>query len=183
MIRLGFATNTSIATVPSITVYLDHSVLVKDHALIDAGKVDDPMAQLHWVDIPLVIPDGDHKLEIRAANIDNQYKENGDFGFQLRSIFINKTNLAWFDIPFRSVNPVTMDYIDSYIKSNNLQHEIIGNDHVREGAAANYVNFPNGYISLEFSTPLYYWFLSKKFDKLNRIILLRRHVVYDEIDQ
>lgn len=171
MIKLGFTSNTSVSTVPAVSVRLDGTPLVTNHALVDAGKVDDSAARLHWLDIRCVIPDGHHKLEVHAANIDNDYKKEGDFGFQIRSVIINKTNLAWFDMDFTSYNPVDMDYVDAYIKPNNLQHEITGGRHVRHGPAANYVNFANGYVSLEFSCPLYYWFLSKNFDKLSRILL------------
>lgn len=171
LIELGFAVNTSVNQYPIINVELDGIQYINNQTLDNAGKVTDDNADLQQVIFDTDIIDGLHKLKIQSTNINETFKSQGDFGFQLRSIRINKVDLEWFWKPTVSYNPVpNQGYLDHYIIPQNLVHEIEKHNdvltHVRRGDYANYINLPGGYIELEFVTPLYKWLLSNNFGNL-----------------
>lgn len=173
LIELGFAVNTSVNQYPIINIELDDIQYVNNRVLDNAGKVTDDNANLQKVIFDTDIIDGSHKLKIQSTNISETFKSRGDFGIQLRSIRINKVDLEWFFKPTVSYNPVpNQGYLDQYIIPQNLMHEIEEHNgiltHVRRGDYANYINLPNGHIELEFSTPLYKWFLSNNFGNLTK---------------
>jgi hypothetical protein len=177
LIELGFAVNTSVNQCPIINVELDGIQYINNQILNNAGKVTDDNADLQQVTFDADIIDGLHKLKIQSTNITETFKTQGDFGFQLRSIRINKVDLEWFWKPTVSYNPVpNQGYLDHYIMPQNLMHEIEEHNgmpmHVRRDDYANYVNLPGGYIELDFVVPLYKWFLSNNFGNLTTNLLM-----------
>jgi hypothetical protein len=177
LIDLGFAVNTSVDQYPTVDIELDGVQLVSNLILDQAGKVDDPLADLQQVILNANNIDGPHRLKIQSTNINENLKTHGDFGFQLRSIKINNIDLEWFWKPTVSYNPVpNQGYIDHYILPQNLSHEIEDHDgvlvHVRRRDFANYINLPNGYIELDFVTPLYQWVLSNNFGNLTQSLIM-----------
>ena len=177
LLDLGFAVNTSVDQFPTVDIELDGVHLVTDLILDQAGTVDDHTADLQRVILNANDTNGTHRLKIQSTNINENFKTHGDFGFQLRSIKINGTDLEWFWKPTVSYNPVpNQGYIDHYILPQNLAHEIEEHDgvqvHVRRGDFANYINLPNGYIELDFVIPLYQWFLSNNFGNLTQSLIM-----------
>jgi hypothetical protein len=177
LIDLGFAVNSCVDQYPIINVELDGVQHINNLILDKAGKVDDPLAVLQQVILNVDNTDGHHCLRIQSVNISEDFKNHSDFGVQLRSVKINGTDLEWFGKGTISFNPVPgPGYIDHYVLTHNLMHEIEEHNgilvHVRRGDFANYINLPNGYIELNFVTPLYQWFLKNNFGTLTQNLIL-----------
>lgn len=175
--KIGFTANTSCHEAPIVDICIDDRVL-KRVLLNRCGRSDDPAAKIQYVNIDLNLNDqtcSTHILSIRAVNISNDVKLNGDFGFQVRYVEINQVIIDWFSKSTTTYNPVTDEYVRSYIEPNNKTSEIqvLNNQpiHVLHGQYANYVNMPNGWFELVFDTPLYNWVLGNFFGNLSRILV------------
>lgn len=163
-IELGFAVISHCDVCPAVTVRLDHDVLIRDRSLSDAGSAQDDRAELHWLSLHTDLEPGEHELTIQESNISDSHKQQGDFGWQLRSIVMQGIDLEYFGKPLISRNPIpNQHYVDQYLAPNGFLHEIEQGVHVRRGRHADFVNMPGGSITLMFMTPLYTWWLQDNF--------------------
>lgn len=83
--------------------------------------------------------DKEYNLEIKATNITEEIKKQGEFGFKIKKFSINGVSFEWFDYLAKTENPGLADP-------------------VWQDRNANYVNMPGGKWSFEFSTPLPHYF-------------------------
>lgn len=172
IVDLKFTSNRTIEVAPEIAIYYNDELKKNKIQLSECGSVDDPEAKMQSVIIE--IDDSkekiqDHFFKIQSLNIDNKYKTTSDFGFQLRSVIVNGTDLRYYIIDSTSFNPADPSYIENYLKSANKLHELetIGGSqvHVNKGMYANYVNLTGGWLELKFQTPLYYWIVRQNFGR------------------
>jgi hypothetical protein len=178
--NFGFCIRSSTNEFPCVQILLNQLPIVNEVSLVQAGSVDDPTADMQWVNVKTQVADdieAIHTIKVQALNIDDTKKIHGDFGFQVRVIHINGVPMEHFSRNGTVFNPIYCSgYMDNFLKPTKRLHEIeyLNNQpyHVERGDYANYVNSKAGWWEMSFSTPLYNWIaVDNKFGAMHKWLI------------
>ena len=142
--KIGFKVRKACDTSPQVKILVnkkDYGVYTLD----TAGDLDDAYSDLQYINLS-VPKQKCIQLDVVSSNIKQEYKINGDFGFQVSELLVNGNSVHFFGV-------------ESVVYRPGLENDLV----CERGVNANYVNMPHGCYSVNLEFPLYTQFYKKHF--------------------
>lgn len=145
--KIGFRVRKNCDISPQVKILVnkkDYGVYTLD----TAGDLDDAYADIQYINFTVQKQER-IQLDVVSKNIKQEYKINGDFGFQVSELLVNGNNVHFFGV-------------ESVVYRPGLENDLV----CERGINANYVNMPYGCYTVQLEFPLYSHFYKKQFGRM-----------------